>query len=111
MAESQSRRRLTPDEKALVECLLKQADQGSFAPINLETSEVSPMADGGMGSFRFVSATDDARHFGKRIAERKFRDIDGTPILVSLNVDREQRLFELDVWKVDFTPVRKFPHC
>jgi len=39
----------------------------------------------------------------------KFEDIDGTPISISLNIDENNNLFELDIWRVDFNPVKKYP--
>jgi hypothetical protein len=55
----------------------------------------------------FVSETKppEQRRLGQRIAEMQFDDADGVAILASLNVDKEGDLYELDVWKTDYTPV------
>lgn len=72
---------------------------------------VKKMDDGGMGSFLiFESAhgSDRERKFGKEVAEFEFVDDDGVLVSVSLNLDDQNKLFEVDVWKVDFSPVIKF---
>lgn len=45
----------------------------------------------------------------KCVAELQFDDDDGVPILTSLNIDQDGKLFELDIWKVDYSPVIKYP--
>jgi hypothetical protein len=35
-----------------------------------------------------------------------FKDIDGTPVSAALNVDQQGNLYELDIWKVDFSPTQ-----
>ena len=66
---------------------------------------VSPMNDGGMGSLE-IGQNYDSRKFGEKIAEYIFNDIDGTPVLATLNVDTQGNLYELDIWKVDFSPTQ-----
>lgn len=34
-----------------------------------------------------------------------FKDADGIPVIVSLNIDKDDCLFELDVWKINFDRV------
>ncbi len=65
------------------------------------------MNDGGMGSVRFVGGAD--RQFGGVIAEGNFRDEDGTQVTVAINVDQHGELYEIDIWKVDFSPVKRIP--
>lgn len=72
---------------------------------------VEPMADGGMGSLRFQSQGEDgvARHFGKVFAQGEFDDQDGVPISFAINLDTDGKLFELDLWRVDFEPLQRLP--
>jgi len=70
------------------------------------------MEDGGMGSL--MLATDEAlqkprRLFGQRAAELQFLDADGVSVLASLNLDQNGELLELDVWKIDFSPLKRIP--
>jgi hypothetical protein len=39
----------------------------------------------------------------------EFIDADGVPVQVGVNLDQRGQLFELDVWKVDFSPRLKWP--
>ena len=100
-------RKIHDVEKAVLEYLIKQ---GEF-PVEEDwdkTLLVQPMDDGGMGSFSiYQNETDIAtkRKFGKQISEFEFIDDDGVPVLVSLYVDKQNRLLEVDVWKINFIPV------
>jgi len=51
------------------------------------------------------------RFMSKAIAEREFLDEDNVPISVTINVDQDGDLFELDIWKVNFEPPVKYPSC
>ncbi|MFN4288851.1 MAG: DUF6984 family protein [Brevundimonas sp.] len=64
---------------------------------------VREMDDGRMGSLQFVGAAD--RSMGSTVAHAEFEDADGVPVSVALLLDQEGRLFELDIWKVDFSPL------
>lgn len=68
------------------------------------------MNDGGMGSFRFISEDEDIREFGKLLIEGQFYDVDGIEVSAQLNLDSSGNLFELDVWKMDSTPLRQWPN-
>jgi hypothetical protein len=48
---------------------------------------------------------------GSYAAEKVFIDSDGIPIMVYLDLDQSGALYELDIWKVDFSPVIKYPVC
>lgn len=71
------------------------------------TNSVQDMRDGGMGSLRFSGA--ERRRFGSTLAEAEFRDADGTLVSVALMLDEAGELFELDIWKVDFSPLLRIP--
>ena len=47
--------------------------------------------------------------FGKQVSELQFVDQDGIDVLVSLYVDTQGEIFELDVWKTDFSQLIRFP--
>lgn len=107
--KTKSLRSLNEPERNLVDCLLKEAG----ITLVLDEQKVMEMNDGGMGSLYFVHPvkTYDQRSMGMCIAEKQFLDSDNTPILVSLNVDEEGLLFELDIWKADFSKVMVYPTC
>lgn len=103
-------RSLNKNEKSLVACLLKGTSISNF---DLDSIKVNEMSDGGMGSLYFirVGKSKDERQFGKCISERQFLDSDKIPILVSLNLDQDEELYELDIWKADFSQLINFPIC
>ena len=74
----------------------------------LPTAEVEELADGGMGSLRFVSSKPH-RRLGEVVAELWYRDADEVPVLASLYLDTEGDLYELDNWKADSTPLQRIP--
>jgi hypothetical protein len=66
------------------------------------------MDDGGMGSLRIGDAR-AGRKYHRAISSCHFDDADGVRVSVTLNVDDNDELFELDVWKVDFKPLCSWP--
>jgi hypothetical protein len=93
-------RPLTPKERDLVVFILGR-DSDLLAHVDL----VEEMNDGGMDSLCFVGTRD--RRFGNCIGSAEFDDADGVPVSVSLNVDQHGELFELDIWKTDFSPLQR----
>jgi hypothetical protein len=84
----------------------------SLQPLGLSpNAAVEEMADGGMGSLRFESTSDakSTRHLGEVFAQGEFNDEDGIPVSFTINLDSNGRLFELDLWRVDFEPLKRFP--
>ncbi|MEG2802620.1 hypothetical protein [Stenotrophomonas sp.] len=75
-----------------------------LSPEALSIVSVEDMDDGGMGSIRFVSDKLD-RHLGEELVRKVFLDEDGVEVIVTLSLDNDGDLFELDIWKVDFSPV------
>lgn len=102
-------RQLDDGEVLILSVLLRRASDWNGGPLDLRTLRVSDLDDGGMGSLRFVSGKKHPR-YGRTIAEGWFKDLDDIPVALALYVDRDDDLFELDSWKVDFTPRLRLPH-
>jgi hypothetical protein len=83
--------------------LLKESE------LDLDSEIVEELDDGGMGSIRFTSPVISNRKLGETIAEAEFLDKDNIPVLVSLNLDQLGNIYEIDIWKADFTPVLEWP--
>lgn len=99
-------RQITQNEGRVISFLFEQAG----LDYDLERLCVDPMNDGGMGSLRFISETTTAEHrFGRKAAECFFNDLDGVLVIATLNLDQNDELFELDSWKVDFSPLISWP--
>jgi hypothetical protein len=99
------KRAITNNEAVLIEFLLERIP-GVHKKYDVPT-QVTEMADGGMGSLLLNERRD--RCFGKDLIQAQYHDSDGTLILVTLTEDNEQDLFELDMWKVDYSPIKEFP--
>ena len=72
---------------------------------------VSDMQDGGMGGlFLFPSGIPrEGRVFGRQASDYQFLDKDLVDVIATLNLDQFGELFELDVWKTDFSNLIQFP--
>lgn len=75
---------------------------------NLPCLQVEDANDGGMGGLVFLSKNKD-RHLGEDISQCEFDDQDGVKVIVTLSVDNFGDLYELDVWKTDFSKLISFP--
>ena len=61
----------------------------------------------GMGSLLLLpkESAGKNRIFKEQINDIMFKDADGIPVIVSLNIYKDDCLFELDVWKINFDRV------
>lgn len=103
-------RDLTESEKRLLRLLVAKAGLG-VEPDWAESLQVKELEDGGMGSLLLGPGlgSDEERGFGRAAAEVQFQDDDGVGVIATLNLDKDGRLFELDIWKVDFSPLVRIP--
>ncbi|MGY1411245.1 DUF6984 family protein [Luteimonas sp. A611] len=97
-------RHLLEHERPVVAYLFELA----AIPVDLDTLEVRPMSDGGMGSLA-ISPFDSSRKHGSSPAECYFYDLDGVLVSVELNLDQHGAPFEIDIWRVDFAPTVGWP--
>jgi len=77
-----------------------------------DTLLVKPLNDGGMGSIALipkeVAALQD-RTFGKQASEHKFLDNDNVPVIASLYLDTQGHIYEIDIWKTDYSKLNSMP--
>ncbi|MGU7771833.1 DUF6984 family protein [Burkholderia sp. MR1-5-21] len=102
-------RRLRDDERVLLVALIAGGPKASDLLASLDDAVVEEMNDGGMRGVLFCRPDDKPRHLGKQLVEKEFVDIDGVPVMVAVNLDDHGELYELDIWKVDFSPLKRFP--
>lgn len=110
MVPEQSQNDLRPlrtEEYSFIRALLGQVRDGEQLLHQLEHAQVRDMNDGGMGSLEF--AGEERRSLGSCLVEAEYVDCDGALVSIELNADESGRLYELDMWKVDFAPLREFP--
>ncbi|WP_010514209.1 DUF6984 family protein [Leptospira licerasiae] len=101
-------RKITLDEGRLLKFLIKKSDIELYKRININKLKVQEMDDGGMGSLVFLTNNKE-RKMDKCIANTSFYDEDGTEVSATLNIDQYGDLYELDLWKVDFSRLKKIP--
>ena len=97
-------RALLEHERPLVTYLFELA----ALAVDLDALRVKPMSDGGMGSLAILPL-DDTRKYGSSPGKCHFYDVDGVPVSAELNLDQDGAPYEIDVWKVDFSPTVAWP--
>lgn len=103
-------RHLSNSELNIVSALIDASDpKWEFLKAKLPSVYVSIMNDGGMGSLLFEAEGSKERRLGTTISEAEFNDSDGVLVSIVLNLDENNNLFELDVWKVDFSKLITLP--
>jgi hypothetical protein len=72
---------------------------------------VRPLTDGNMGSLRLITGTEpiEKQSFGSQSADLEFLDADNVTVIATLNLDKKGELFELDIWKTDYSPLISYP--
>lgn len=105
------RRRPTNDEIRLIDHLISVTNDFQLPDDWQHQIFVQEMLDGGMGSLRLFLGHhgSEKRLFGRQTADCIFKDIDGVEVIASLYLDQTGDLFELDIWKTDFSKLRKIP--
>jgi hypothetical protein len=105
-------RALNEPEKDMLKVLLQsKPSPSSFLLESVNELRAIEMNDGGMGSLLLIpkGAESKNRSFGQQLALGEFTDLDGVPVSVALNTDSDGYLYELDVWKVNFSPLLAWP--
>ncbi|MDD4616994.1 MAG: hypothetical protein PHW76_07790 [Alphaproteobacteria bacterium] len=104
-------RLLTSQEKDFLKLILMHGEGGNERLSKLDSYIVQEMDDGGMGSLYFRAIGDDRqmRHRKRSLVDVEFSDLDGVQVSVSLTLDENGEIFELDIWKVNFCPLLSFP--
>ncbi len=103
--ENSRPRALRAEEVALIRALAGDV----AASWELSKAEVVDMADGGMGSIRFADQAGAGHRLGKVLVECEYIDADGVLVEISINLDERGNPFEIDFWKVDFSPLQRYP--
>ncbi|WP_044175609.1 DUF6984 family protein [Flectobacillus major] len=103
-------RKALPKEEKLLEYLILKASIAILYDWEKKML-VSPMNDGGMGSLKLYpeGVMSEQRQFGKQASEYIFLDEDGITVIASLYLDKKERLFELDIWKTNYSPLISLP--
>jgi len=101
-------RKLKEDEIALINWMINDTEEGRIILNGLEELIVEEMNDGGMGSLRVKG--NENRLFSRELGKQfDGFDIDNVPVFISVFLDTNGDFFELDVFKGDFSPLKRFP--
>jgi|HubBroStandDraft_2_1064218.scaffolds.fasta_scaffold1281385_2 hypothetical protein len=101
-------RLLKKEESEVLEALLGMVPSSTKPPSEDELFAVD-LADGGMGSIRLTDKSDRPRKMGRELVTAHYIDEDGVPVIISINLDQDGRLFEIDFWKVNYDPLKHYP--
>ena len=105
-------RKPTETELELIKYLVNKAGSHS-CHIDWDSMQVASMNDGGMGSLKLYPSGNvcdtDNRTFGSELADCSFDDEDGTKVIATIYLDKSDGLFELDMWKVDYSALLRIP--
>lgn len=104
-------RKLTIKEENLIEFLIKKEN------LNIDSDWkknilVFSMDDGNMGSLKLCpdGIYDKKKEYVQSfVSEYEFKDKDGVDVIASLFLDTKGGLYELDIWKVDFSELLSLP--
>jgi len=99
-------RPLRQEERILILSMLSRVSTVKSESVPLE-SHVEDMQDSKMCGIRFISPMSAA--LWKRASRGEYQDSDGVLVSVTINADDHGDVFELDSWKVEFSPLKRYP--
>jgi hypothetical protein len=92
-------RPIKAEERRLIELLLRLVKAGDRYAI---PQEVQKLGDTGIQlSLRGEHAND--------LVEADYQDVDGRDVLITLTTNQYDELYELDIWKTDFSDLQHYP--
>lgn len=100
-------RYLRDEEKNLLSSLLSTRNDFSLIEQQIAHGRVCDLCDGGMKSVQFWAP--EKRSFGATLLEAEYLDADGVLLSIAINADSQGSLYEVDFWKVDFSPLKLYP--
>lgn len=100
-------RRLTDEERELIVTLIGDGPDSKYLIQSLDHAIVIELGDD--RGIRFIDDKHKDRKLGRQIADVGWIDLDGVPVRVWLDLDNYNNLYELELWKVDDSPLLKFP--
>ena len=105
-------RQLSIEEQRLTRWLLSKAPEVISKGLDLESVRVLDSGEGGYRSVIFPNPKIEnlgSRKLGTYLVEAEFFDEDGVLVRIALNTDFMGMLYELDIFRVDYAPIRNFP--
>jgi hypothetical protein len=103
-------RKILPREEKLLELLINRASL--TLSVGWEKNLLVEMFNDGLNRLLTLypkGYKEEGRKFGKDAGQVEFLDVDGVTVNVSLYLDKNGDLFELDMWKTNDTPLIEIP--
>lgn len=98
-------REIRPEELNLVTFLLAQC---GFTPDDFPVASIVSEYEGGiMGSIN-MEGSDPGLYAGDLI-QAEYTDVDGIEVIITLTRDTNNRLLDLDFWKMNFSKLIRYP--
>jgi len=101
-------RAITKEETDLINALLKGHPCHKKFRDAIRSGVVRTMLDGDMGSIEFFC--ENFSPMGGILAEAEYIDIDEILVIITAIKNKSGDLYEIDFWKVDFSPLKKYPN-
>lgn len=101
-------RTLTAEERSLLLYLMRKGGLQRPTDAWLDELRVEDLQGDGVRS-GFVLIKDADRDLENLLSDVDFTDVDGMHVLASLFVDRNYSPYEVEIWKVDDTPLLVLP--
>src|ERR1700712_1085070 len=102
-------RQLKKEECDLIAYLLNDKPEFRDFINALPNLLVEEMSDGGMGSLKFLESSARNSIMKDEVAQISVRDSDGVFVSFTLNTNLNGEVYELDAFKGDFSPLKRFP--
>jgi hypothetical protein len=101
------KRLLKSGEKDFIFAMLDKINRKDYLSKIFDLVYVNEANDGGMGGLTFFieNNSDFDRSFREVLVSVEFYDIDKIKVIATLNLDNKNQLYELDIFKVDFSPL------
>lgn len=97
-------RNIREEEKVLIAFLLQKLD---LNPVDYPyNDEVDPYEGDVMGS---ISLGGDVGSYDRDLIQTYYTDTDGVPVVITLTLDQQGQLLDLDFWKEDFSKLLVYP--
>ncbi len=98
-------RTIRENERAIVAFLLQhlKVSEKEF-PIGEKVIEYE---DGKMGSITFGNG--DSTNYAGDLIQVQYIDTDRIPVIITLTIDHDYKLLDLDFWKEDFSKLLRYP--
>jgi hypothetical protein len=98
-------RMIKVQEKELIEFMIKQSGHTlQEYPINTNVHEYEGGVMGSISMARFEDVT-----YKEDLLQVYYIDSDNTPVIITLTVDTDNNLLDLDFWKEDFSKLITYP--